>query len=124
MSPNENNCKKLRKDTQGTPLYMGPLSLEEALEMRAACYPNLVSEELVRSRFGQIGGIARTLFHRIVAHNFDSALHQMLENQSKALQDVAENPVRIDGGVGSPQFKHLWSLYHLQPASPSHGVPT
>ena len=123
MSPDENNCKKLRKDTQGTSLYMGPLSLEEALEMRSACYHNVASEELVRSRYGQIGGIARTLFARTAAHGFDSALHRVLEKQTKALQDIAENPIRIDGGEVSAQFKHLWSLYHLQPASPSQSVP-
>ena len=124
LSPDEANCKKLRKDTRArTLLYMGTLSLREALEMRSSCYQNDVTEQLVRSRYNQIGGIARVLAMPTSAHNYDSALQEVLEKQTKALQDIFKNPIRIDGGEVTAQFKHLWSVYHLQPASPRDDVP-
>lgn len=124
MSPDEANCKRLRKDTRKQVLlYMGTLSLEEALEMRSSCYPSDVTEQLVRSRYIQIGGIARVLTAPTAAHNYDSNLRKVIEKQTMALQDIAEMPLRIDGGEVTAQFKHLWSLYHLQPVSPGDNVP-
>mmetsp|Transcript_17336 Transcript_17336/g.26260 ORF Transcript_17336/g.26260 Transcript_17336/m.26260 type:complete len:197 (-) Transcript_17336:899-1489(-) len=124
ISPYEANCKKLRKDTRKQVLlYMGTLSLEEALEMRSSCYPSDVTEQLVRSRYNQIGGIARVLTASTAANNYDSNLQQAIEKQTMALQDIAESPLRIDGGEVMAQFKNLWSLYHLQPVSPGDNLP-
>jgi hypothetical protein len=62
MSPDKDCCSKLRKDTRAkTHLYLGTLSLEEAQNMRDACYTN-VPATLVATRYEIMGGVARGLF--------------------------------------------------------------
>jgi hypothetical protein len=121
MSPDDQNCKKLRKDTRDqATLYMGTLSLEEAEAMRSTCYPH-ISTELLRTRYATIGGIPRHLFPRLLPNSIDDATRKIEKKQLAALNDIAENPLRIDGGEVASEFKHLWSLYHLQPAFTAAG---
>jgi hypothetical protein len=46
----------------------------------------------------------------------DEAITMLRTKQLEALlNDISENPLRIDGVEFAAQFKSLWSLYHLQP---------
>ena len=58
LLPDEENCKKLRKDvmSESDTLYMGTLSRDEAEDMRSSCFRH-VSGELLQSRYGIIDGI-------------------------------------------------------------------
>ena len=121
MPPDKENCKKLRKDTmKQASLYMGTLSLAEAEAMRSTCYPD-VSAEVVRTRHAKFGGIARYLFRPLLANNTDGALNAVKKQQLAALNIIAENPLCIDAGEVTSQFKSLWSLYHVQPRKPADG---
>ena len=118
ISPDKENCKKLRKDTrcQAT-LYMGTLSMGEAEDMRESCYP-AVTADLLQTRYRKIGGIARYLYRppRPMANDVvDQTVEDVQKNQQFALNDIAQNPLRIDAGEVAADFKNLWSLYHLQP---------
>lgn len=121
ISPDEDNCKKLRKDAQEAfDIYMGATSLEEAEAMRLVCYPH-IAQAVLRSRFARLGGIPRDLFKRVVGR--DQYLAQRLGKQTRALEDASVEPRRIDSGEVSSQFKGLWSLYHLKPCEdPTTGV--
>lgn len=67
--------------------------------MRSYCYPTVVSEQLLRHRYKKVGGIARVLLTSpLDARNHDIALRTAITNQTSALHDIAENPIRIDGG--------------------------
>jgi hypothetical protein len=55
MSPDPENCKKLRKDTVPPLLYMGTLSFQEAEDMRTCCYPD-ISKELLQVHYQVMGG--------------------------------------------------------------------
>ena len=116
MSPDPRNCKKIVKDTLSSDLlYMGPTSLEEAEDMRDTCYNRITSASL-KARFAEIGGIPRFLFRG--GHHpgtEDAALASHAERQTFALNDTADNPMRIDPGMVASQFESLWSLYHLRP---------
>lgn len=115
MSPDEENCKKLRKDTTArAKLFMGTFSLQEAHDLRSSCYPHL-SQELLCNRHKVIGGVARYLIPPLLPNHADMATKEVEEKQSKALNIIAENPLLIDAGEVASQFKSLWSLYHLQP---------
>ena len=121
LSPDEKNCKKLRKDTTARArLYMGTFSLQEAEDLRSSCYPH-VPQEVLRTRYAAIGGIARHLIPRLLPSNVDMATREVEEKQSKALNIIAENPLLIDAGELASQFKSLWSLYHLQPCITAAG---
>lgn len=122
ISPDRENCKKLRKDTRRKArLYMGTLSVDEAEAMRSTCYPEVPSG-LLRTRYASFGGIARHLFEPLLADQVDGATREVEQNQVSALYDIAENPRRIDGGEVTSQFKHLWSLYHLEPTITGDGL--
>ena len=118
ISPDKENCKKLRKDTRSkTKLYMGTLSEQEAEAMRASCYTN-VTAELLQARYPKIGGIARQLFETpLEGEEGDETVNDVEERQTAALNDIAQNPLRIDAGEVAAEFKNLWSLYHLQPVN-------
>jgi hypothetical protein len=120
LSPDYENCKKLRKDTNNVRLYMGTLSLLEAEAMRSTCYPH-VTRQLLQRRYAKIGGVARHLFKCLGANNVDGALDEVEQHQLAALDDVVEVPRRVDRGEVASPFKHLWSLYHLQPGSTADG---
>jgi hypothetical protein len=123
MSPDEKNCKKLRKDTRcRATRYMGTFSLSEAEALISSCYPD-VSMDLLHNRYLEIGGIVRHLIRPLSPFGLDEAIVEFRETQTEALDDVVENPRRIDGGEVASGYKHLWSLYHLQPASPADGMP-
>jgi hypothetical protein len=119
LSPDDENCKKLRKDTRHQYiLYMGTLLMDEAEDMRASCYPE-VAADLLLTRYRKIGGIARYLFLDPPAaedDGVDYAVEEVEDMQTAALNDIAHNPLRIDAGEVAAEFKNLWSLYHLQPA--------
>jgi hypothetical protein len=56
MSPDPENCTKLRKDTVPLLNYMGMLSLQKVEEMRTGCYPE-ISKEQLQARYRVMGGI-------------------------------------------------------------------
>jgi hypothetical protein len=124
MSPDAENCKKLRKDAGFVDLYMGPTTLAEAQNMRNSCHQS-VSTALVGSRFAILGGIPRSLFKPLMvippatpgglATTLDQALISRQGIQKKALEDAAVEPRRIDDGQVTSNYKGLWSLYHLWP---------
>ena len=124
VSPDPENCKKLFKATaesQGI-LYLGTLSLAEAKQMRSVRYSNSVSEELLTSRYNNIGGVPRYLFPKLLPNGQDSALKQVKQKQEKSLRQAVDQPQVIDGGEVDAAFKHLWSLYFLKPLSNSDGT--
>mmetsp|Transcript_18652 Transcript_18652/g.43451 ORF Transcript_18652/g.43451 Transcript_18652/m.43451 type:complete len:471 (+) Transcript_18652:84-1496(+) len=125
MSPDPGNCSKILKDaTQEQQLYMGPTSFEEAEDMRASCYPE-VPADLLQTRYSKIGGIARYLFDdppTVDDGGVDLTVDDVVEIQTAALNDIAQNPIRIDAGEVAAEFKNLWSLYHLQPAVENGGT--
>ena len=121
MSPDEQNCKKLRKDTTASAtLYMGTFSLQEAEALRSSCYPH-VSQEVLRTRHAAIGGVARYLIRSLLPNNVDLVTREVEKKQTKALNITAEKPLVIDAGEVASQFKSLWSLYHLQPSTAEAG---
>ena len=123
MSPDPENCKKLVKTSQTSKasLYMGTLSLPEAETMRTACYDH-VPFEVLHARYGIMGGIPRYLFGTLLSAGINEAKNEVEQEQLRALNDAVEHPLQIDGGEVTSQFKHLWTLYHLQPVSTA-GVP-
>ena len=115
LSPDEDNCEGLRKDTLSKiRCYMGTVSKEEAEDMRICCYPH-VSKALLNARYGDIGGIPRYLFHDFGDGPDDEAVTEVEKKQTKALRDIVKCPDRIDGGEVAARFKHLWSIFHLRP---------
>jgi hypothetical protein len=66
LSPDPENCEGLQKDSRAKELFMGPCSLDEAMEMRELCFANAVSAELLQERFAAFGGIVRWLFKSTV----------------------------------------------------------
>jgi hypothetical protein len=73
MSPDKDTCSKLRKDTRAKAvLYLGTLSLQEAQNMRDACYTN-VPATLVTTRYEIMGGVPRSLFESILPCCTDGA---------------------------------------------------
>lgn len=124
VSPDPENCKALLKTAAQSMacLYMGPLSPNEAEEMREACYTSSVSRQLVSSRYKVMGGLPRYLFAKLLPNGFDSALDQVKQKQEKALREAVDQPQVIDGGDVDANFKHLWSLYFLKPLSANSTV--
>lgn len=120
MSPDKDNCKKLRKDTNAqAKLYMGTYSLQEAEALRSSCYPHVPTDTL-HTRYAVMGGIARHLI-RVFPDRNDPALAEIRGDQVAALNIIVANPVIIDAGEVDSQFKSLWSIYHLQPMSNADG---
>lgn len=121
MSPDPANCKKVVKDAEeAETVYMGPTTLEESERMRFCCFNDRVSKDQMRQRFEQGGGIPRFLFKtggalRRAAIATDAAMASLHERQSFALNDLIENPRRIDAGSVASEFNSLWSIYHLVP---------
>jgi hypothetical protein len=118
MSPDPANCKKILKDARGQlTLYMGPVSSEEADQMRTSCYGSFISPERLTQRFEQAGGVPRLLFRETYesAGAEDPVLLEISNSQFFALQDFLKDPNRIDRGEVDAAFKGLWSLYHLFP---------
>jgi hypothetical protein len=114
MSPDPENCKKLRKDTVPPLLYMGTLSLQEAEDMRTGCYPD-ISKELLQARYPVMGGIPRFLFRSLLMGD-DTAIASVELSQKAAIEHIAISSSNlIDTGQLPSQFKSLWSVYHLQP---------
>jgi hypothetical protein len=114
MSPDPENCKKLRKDTVPPLLYMGTLSLQEAEDMRTCCYPD-ISKELLQVRYQVMGGIPRFLF-RSLWMGKDTAIASVELSQKAAIESIAIlSSNLIDTGELPSQFISLWSVYHLQP---------
>ena len=62
-----------------------------------------------------MGGIPRYLFCKILPNGFDSSLDQIKQKQERALREAVETPQVIDGGDVDANFKHLWSLYFVNP---------
>ena len=124
VSPDPENCKKLLKATALSQaiLYLGTLSLAEAKQMRSTLYTNSVSEELLTRRYTNIGGVPRYLFSKLLPNGDDSALKQVKQKQEKSLRQAVDQPQVIDGGEVDAAFKHLWSLYFLQPLRNSDGT--
>lgn len=118
MSPDPEHCKKLVKTSQTSKatLYMGTLSLQEAEAMRAACYPHMLLD-LLRTRYEVMAGIPRYLFGTFLPSGVDEAKNEVEQRQLRALNEAVEHPLQIDGGEVASEFKHLWSLYHIQPVS-------
>lgn len=121
VSPDRNNCQGLRKDASTVDLYMGGLlSIQDAEEMRLACYPN-VPQSIVERRFEDFGGVPRLLFKP-----YDSSLPDPLqtarEEQDQALLDAISHPRRIDNGHPAQSFKSLWKLYHMHPIVKEDGT--
>ena len=115
LSPDEDICEGLRKDTLfRTVYYMGTVSMEEAEDMRICCYPH-VSKALLSARYGDIGGIPRCLFLAPEDGPEDLAVTEVEEKQTRALEDMVDKPRRIDCGKVAAHFKHLWSIFHLEP---------
>ena len=122
VSPDPANCAKIDKDSRSSEtIYMGPVTMEEAEEMRASVYTTSATAHVLKDRFDQAGGIPCLLFKSTAvlprASARDSVLDTIAERQSFALSDLAVNPRRIDPGSVSSEFKSLWSLYHLIPDS-------
>ena len=122
VSPDPANCAKIDKDSESSEtIYMGPVAMEEAEEMRASIYTTRATAQVLKDRFDQAGGIPRLLFKSISvlprASVRDSVLDTIAERQAFALNDLAVNPRRIDPGCVASEFKSLWSLYHLVPDS-------
>ena len=117
VSPDPEILKKLEKDDESTVwIYLGPRSSEEARDMWQCCYSAQVSNADFERRFAVFGGIPRYLFKRKSPLTLeDSVLQAVAECQTFALNDLAENPARIDGGNLASEFNSLWSLYHLVP---------
>ncbi|KAL3913025.1 MAG: hypothetical protein SGARI_000862 [Bacillariaceae sp.] len=120
VSPDLQNCSKIIKDAKIiSELYMGPTDLVESEAMRVACYGTSVSAEELQQRFDQIGGIPRLLFlakSPLPVEGYDdSVLRVISDRQNFALNDLVENPSRIDSGSVASSFKSLWALYHLVP---------
>jgi hypothetical protein len=120
ISPDPDNCSKIIKDAeQNAEVYMGPTDMDESEAMRKACYANNLSAIELQRRFQQIGGIPRMLFRGksplSIGKHDDSVLHAFSVRQDFALNDLAENPRRIDSGSVASSFKSLWALYHLVP---------
>lgn len=120
MSPDPDSCKKILKDAkQQQHLYIGPTSFEEAEDMRAQCYASDVSAEELQQRFDQAGGVPRLLMHTkppLTPWMCDDSVERTIcDQQNFALNDLAENPRRIDSGIVASQYKSLWGLYHLFP---------
>lgn len=121
VSPDRNNCQSIRKDTTTLKLYMGTCLLEEAEEMRLACYEQRVTLEQLRSRFNEFGGIPRYLFKRFLDED-DSGLDDIRGYQTVALHDVITNPTRVDNLEMVDPFKSLWTLYHMEPITQADGA--
>ena len=122
VSPDPAICAKIEKDADSLEtIYMGPVTMEEAKEMRASSYTTRVTAQVLQDRFYQAGGIPRLLFKSTGvlprASARDSVLDTIAEQQALALNDLAVNPGRIDPGIVSSKFQSLWSLYHLIPDS-------
>ena len=120
VSPDPQNCSKIIKDAKiKAELYMGPTDLAESEAMGAACYGTSVSAQELQQRFEQIGGIPCLLFlakSPLPVEGYDdSVLRDSSDRQNFALNDLVENPSRIDSGSVASSFKSLWSLYHLVP---------
>ena len=116
ISPDEENCKKLRKDVRTAfNVYMGPTSFEEAEAMRTHCYPH-IPQEVVTTRYAKLGGIPRYLYMGLIRGR-DQSLEDRLKVQSGALKKrhINESPSEIDDGQVSSEHKKLWSIYHLTP---------
>jgi hypothetical protein len=111
VSPDRNNCQGLRKDVSAVKLYMaGTKSIQDAQEMRAACYP-AVPEHAVASRFKEFGGIPRFLFKLYGGDEDDADQNvEQREAQKEALSDVVVYPRRIDSGEPAHAFKSLWTF--------------
>jgi hypothetical protein len=79
--------------------------------MRDACYMH-VPATLVTTHYEIMCGVARSL--PLLPSGTDAAVRNIRTKQLEALNDIAENPLHIDGReIGSQQLS-LWSLYHLQ----------
>ena len=121
VSPDRNNCQAIRKETSTVKLYMGTCSLEEAEEMKVACYPG-VTHQRVASRFEEFGGIPRYLFKTdVIVKGQDISLEEIRAYQRSALTDIITNPNRIDDLESSDPFKSLWTIYHMEPVSLENG---
>lgn len=107
VPPDRNNCQAIRKETTTMKLYMGTCSLEEAQEMRVACYPGVPNHRIVL-RFEEFGGIARYLFKKVlIVDGEDTGLNETRGYQRSALMDVVANPNRVDDLESSEPFKSL-----------------
>lgn len=114
VSPDRNDCQGLRKDASAVDLYMGGLlSIQNAEEMRLACYPS-VPQDIVERRFEEFGGVPRLLF-KPYDSNLPDLLQSAREEQDQALLDAIAHPRRIDNGHPAKSFKSLWKLYHMHP---------
>ena len=118
MSPDPMNCEKIVKDARDVKsIYMGPTTMEESESMRICCYRSKVTAEQLQHRFALVGGIPRFLFKIAgvlsAERNIDAAVAVIERNQNAALNDLVENPRRID--AGNVAFNSLWSLYQLVP---------
>eukprot|EP00978_Attheya_sp_CCMP212_P038443 scaffold190657_cov24-Attheya_sp.AAC.1 len=118
ISPDRENCKKLRKpqDVGLMTLYMGPPSEAELEEMRQQCFPQISSAQF-KNRYAKMGGIPRFLFARAMPLDKDKTLQAYVKTQSSALNLLLQAPLVIDAGEVAEQYKSLWSVYYLKPTS-------
>ena len=79
--------------------------------------------DLLHTRYTAFGGIARSLIKLPLPGGRDGVIKTIEERQHQALVDISEKPSRIDGGELASGYKHLWSLYHLQPTFNADGTP-
>ena len=105
------DCSKILKDAnQKQQVYIGPMSWEEAKDMRETCYASTVTAKALEERFAQAGGVPCILISAS-----DSVLEDVGDQQSLALDDHAISPQRIDSAIVSSESNSLWSLYDLVP---------
>eukprot|EP00978_Attheya_sp_CCMP212_P017657 scaffold47327_cov46-Attheya_sp.AAC.2 len=118
ISPDPENCKKLRKNTHVglMTLYMGPPSETDLEEMRQQCYPTITPAQF-KTRYAKMGGIPRFLFAMAMPLDNDTQLQEFIQTQSGALNLLLQAPFVIDAGEVDKQFTSLWSLFYLKPTS-------
>ena len=115
VSPDRNNCQAIRKDCSKYKRFMGTCDLQEAKDMRVACYEEKVTEDQLVKRYEEFGGIPRCLCEEHLDDDEDEALNEYRDSQRAALMDVVKNPNRIDDLESSEPFKSLWTIFHLEP---------
>jgi hypothetical protein len=112
------NCKALRQEAQSIDLFLGPTTMEESLQMRRECYPE-IPREVVEERFQEFGGIPRFLF--AIPSRFESN-RRPRQDQTDALEDLILHPRRIDSLTYDQAFESVWALYHMSPRA-KNGIP-
>ena len=121
VSPDADNCKKLKKDDESQVVfYMGPLSSDEAECMRSSCFHTSVSKNLLEERYEIIGGITRFLF-RSLQNGVDRAIESVRMKQTAAIELLLTKPKIIDQGEVAAEYKGLWTLFYLQPVDNYEG---